>query len=112
MAEIHRTRTKEIRVKVYEEELQIAKEKANYCNLSMSDYIRKQIVDGAVIKIETDDIKAVSEELNKIGININQIARHVNEKGGNYDKQDMNMLIDEFRDIQSIIYSKFWGTES
>lgn len=106
-----RAREKEIRIKVTEAELQYAKDKASSCGLTMSDYIRKIILDGLVVKLETFDIKELSKELNKIGTNINQIAKHVNEKGGEYDKQDMNNLIEEFKEMQSIVYSKALGME-
>lgn len=111
MAEKDRLRRKKIQVFVTEAELQYAKDKACSCGLTMSDYIRKIILEGLVVKLETFDIKELSRELNKIGTNINQIARHVNEKGGEYDKQDMNNLIEEFKEMQSIIYSKALGME-
>lgn len=111
MAEKDRFRTKCLRVKVTEEELQIAKDKAEYCGLTMSDYLRKLIADGVIIKYESFDIKALGNEINKIGVNINQIAKHVNEKGGEYDRQDMDNLIREFQEMQAIIYSKVWGIE-
>jgi hypothetical protein len=41
-------------------------------------YARKMLIDGYVINIDTADIKAVAAEMQKIGVNINQIARRVN----------------------------------
>lgn len=111
MAEKDRLRTKEIRVKVTENELQIAKDKASYCNLTISDYIRKQITDGVVIRYQRFDIKELSYELNKIGININQIARNVNEKGGEYDKKDLEELKQEFENMRNSIYKIVYGIE-
>lgn len=111
MAEKDRYRKNCLRVKVSDEELLIAKQKADYCDLSMSDFIRKQIIDGVIIKYDRLDIKTLSNELNKIGVNINQIAKCVNEKGGEYDRQDMDNLIEEFQNIQTLIYSKVWGIE-
>lgn len=105
----NRSRNFEIRVKVTENELQFAKDKANYCNMSMSNLIRKFIMDGAVIKYEPFDIKELSNELNKIGVNINQIAKCVNEKGGEYDRQDIDNLIKDYQKLQEIIYAKIWG---
>jgi len=106
-----RAREKEIRIKVTEAELQYVKDKASSCGLTVSELGRKMFMEGLVVKLETFDIKELSRELNKIGTNINQIARHVNEKGGEYDKQDMNNLIEEFKEMQSIIYSKALGME-
>ena len=41
-----------------------------------SVYARKMLIDGYVIKIDYSDIKAMTAELQKIGTNINQIAKH------------------------------------
>ena len=71
--------------------------------------MRKQIADGVIVKYERFDIKDLANELNKIGININQIARHINERGGQYDREDMDNLITEFQNITSEIYSAIWG---
>lgn len=106
-----RPRDKEIRVKVSDQELQYAKDKAKYCGLSMSEYIRKQIIDGVVIKYEKFDIKALGNELSNISLNINQIARHVNQKGDKYDREDINKLISEVNEMQKIIYKNIWGVE-
>lgn len=106
-----RAREKEIRVKVTDDELQYAKEKAAYCGMTMSDFVRTQITEGFIIKYERFDIKKLANELNKIGVNINQIAKHVNEKGGEYDRQDIDDLINEFQEMQALIYSSVWGLE-
>ena len=106
-----RAREKEIRVKVTDDELQYAKDKAAYCGMTMSDFVRKQITEGFIIKYERFDIKKLANELNKIGVNINQIAKHVNEKGGEYDRQDIDDLINEFQEMQALIYSSVWGLE-
>ena len=104
-----RIRDKEIRVKVTDEELQYAKDKAECCGLTMSEYIRKVIKDGVVIKLETCDIKALTIELNKIGTNINQIAKQANETRGQSINEDMETLISQFSEMQQIIFDKVYG---
>lgn len=105
----NRLRTKQMNIRVTDEEYEKISDRAEYCNLSVSDYVRKQAVDGAIIKMETVDIKELSTELNKIGVNINQIAKHVNEKGGSYDREDMNSLVQEFSNLQELVYNKIYG---
>lgn len=105
----NRPRNLEIRVKVTPNEMNFAKDKAKYCCMSMSEMIRHYITDGAIIKYEPVDIKELSKEINKVGVNINQIARCVNEKGGNYDREDIDNLIKEFQRLQAEIYAKIWG---
>ena len=106
-----RAREKEVRVKLTEAELQYTKDKAKSCNLTMSEYIRRIIFAGVVIKLDTFDIKEMSVELNRIGTNINQIAKHVNEKGGDYERKDMSDLIKEFDKMKSALYAKALGME-
>jgi len=106
-----RAREKEVRVKLTEAELQYTKDKALSCKLTMSEYIRRIIFTGIVIKLDTFDIKQMSVELNRIGTNINQIAKHVNEKGDDYDKKTMAYVIQEFEKMKSALYAKALGME-
>ena len=55
----------------------------------MGAYLRKMAIDGYIINTDTTPIKQVYEEMHKIGVNINQIARRVNETGGVY-AEDMD----------------------
>lgn len=111
MAEKDRLRTKCVRVKLTDEEHEYFVAKAKSCGCTMSEYLRRIAKDGLIVKLETFDIKELSNELNHIGTNINQIAKHVNEKGGDYDKQDMDNLIEEFKEMQALIYAKVLGME-
>lgn len=111
MAEKDRLRTKKIQVFVTEAELQYARDKAKSCNLTMSQYIRQVIREGLIVKLETFDMKEMAMELNHIGININQIAWRVNERGGDYDKQDMENLIREINEMTSFVYKKALGMD-
>lgn len=106
-----RLRKREVGVKLTDNEWQYAKDKSQYYNKSMSEMIRHFIIEGVIIKYEPFDIKELSNEINKIGVNINQIAKYVNEKGGDYDRDDMEDLIREFQRLQVEIYAKIWGIE-
>lgn len=105
----NRPRNFEIRVKVTENELKFAKDKAKYLNMTMSNMIRSFIKDGVIVKYEPFDIKELSNEINKVGVNINQIAKCVNEKGGNYDKEDIENLKIEFQNLSDLIFNKVYG---
>ncbi len=48
---------------------------------NMAAYRRKIAVDGDIIQIGHSDIKAMTAEIQKIGVNVNQIARRVNSTG-------------------------------
>ena len=55
---------------------------------NMESYLRKMAIDGYIIQIDHSDIKAMTAEIQKIGVNINQIARRVNATGSVY-KEDI-----------------------
>lgn len=56
---------------------------------NLSAFVRKMLIDGYIILLDTPKIKAHTAQLQKIGVNINQIARRVNETGGVY-AEDMD----------------------
>lgn len=41
----------------------------------------RALIDGYIIAIDLQEVKAHTAQLQKIGVNVNQIARHINEKG-------------------------------
>jgi len=45
---------------------------------NLAAYMRKVAIDGYMIAVDNTDIKAMTAEIQKIGVNINQIARRVN----------------------------------
>jgi hypothetical protein len=53
--------------------------------------MRKVAIDGYIIAVDNSDIKAMTAEIQKIGVNINQIARRVNSTGRIYE-QDINEM--------------------
>ena len=58
---------------------------------NLAAYMRKIAIDGYVIKTDFTDLRAVAAEMQKIGVNINQIARRVNSTSRLYE-QDFEEL--------------------
>ena len=52
---------------------------------NFSAYARKMLIDGYVIQVDYSDVKKMTAEIQKIGVNINQIARRVNATGTVYE---------------------------
>ena len=48
--------------------------------------MRKVAIDGYMIAVDNTDIKAMTAEIQKIGVNINQIARRVNSTTRIYEQ--------------------------
>ena len=93
MAEKDRLRSKKIHVFLSDNEHELLSDKASYCGLNNSEYIRSIIVNGAVINYSMGDIPAAIAEIKRVGNNINQIAKKLNETNNFYKK--------EFEDLKS-----------
>jgi hypothetical protein len=74
---MERKRDKQINIRLTEDEYLDVCKKINEAELSLSKYIRKSIL-GKEIKI-ISGIKELVRELNRIGNNLNQLTRKVNE---------------------------------
>ena len=81
-----RKRTVQIKFRVTEEERALIEEKMKLVpTRNMEAYLRKMAIDGYIIQIDHSDIKAMTAEIQKIGVNVNQIARRVNATGNVYE---------------------------
>lgn len=105
----NRTRNIVLRVPVTAEERALIEKKMQQMGTRcFSVYARKMLIDGYVVKIDYSDIKAMTAELQKIGTNINQIARRVNATGTIYaqDIEDIKGVLNEIWLSQRSILSK------
>ena len=87
-----RKRTVQIKFYVTEEEKNLIEEKMKLIpTRNMVAYLRKIAIDGYVIQVDYTDIKAMTAEIQKIGVNVNQIAKRVNSTGSVY-KEDIEEI--------------------
>ena len=65
--------------------------------INLSAFARKILIDGYIIQLDMAEVKAHSAQLQKIGVNINQITRRINETGRIYadDMGEVKRLMDE-----------------
>ena len=95
-----RKRTIQIKFRVTEEERALIEEKMKLIpTRNMAAYLRKMAIDGYVIQVDHSDIKAMTAEIQKIGVNINQIARRANATGNVYHED-----IEEIKGVLSEIW--------
>ena len=75
--------------------------------MTHSQYARKMLIDGYVVHIDTTDIRAQTAELQKIGVNVNQIARRLNSMGPLYaqDVADIKGALTQIWQLQRYILS-------
>ena len=80
-------RKRKVQIKFYvtEEERALIEQKMKLVpTRNMAAYLRKIAIDGYIIQTDHSDIKAMTAEIQKIGVNINQIAKRVNATGSVY----------------------------
>ena len=75
---------------------------------NFSPYARKMLIDGYIVHMDTSDIRAQTAELQKIGVNINQIARRINSTGAVYaqDVEDIKGALAQIWQLQRSILSR------
>lgn len=82
-----RKRNVQIKFRVTEQERELIEEKMKLLHTkNLAAYMRKMAIDGYIIQVDHSDIKAMTAEIQKIGVNINQIARRVNSTGSVYEQ--------------------------
>ena len=104
----NRTRKIVLRVPVTLEERELIRQKMALLHTrNFSAYARKMLIDGYVVHIDTTDIRAQTAELQKIGVNINQIARRQNSMGPLYtqDVADIKGALAQIWQLQRYILS-------
>ena len=105
----NRTRNIVLRVPVTVEERAMIERKMQQMGTGcFSVYARKMLIDGYVVRLDYSDVKAMTAELQKIGTNINQLAKRVNDTGTLYaqDIEDIKGAMAEIWQLQRSILSK------
>ena len=94
----NRKRNVQIIIRVTEEERALIEEKMQQIpTLNLSAYARKILIDGYIITLDLQEVKGHTAQLQKIGVNINQIAKHINETGRIYadDMDEIKRAMEE-----------------
>ncbi|MCL1885051.1 MAG: MobC family plasmid mobilization relaxosome protein [Defluviitaleaceae bacterium] len=78
----NRKRAVQLIVRVTQEEKDhIYKNMALYGAENFNTYARNMLIDGYVVEVDTQHFQTLASEVNKIGVNINQITRIANTTG-------------------------------
>ena len=111
----HRTRV--VKTRMTEEEYQDFLERLSQYNISQSEFIRQSISKAVIRPVITvssvnDDLLSaigkLTSEYGKIGNNLNQIARYLNEYGAPYNalSSDLRAAIAELADLKYEVLRK------
>ena len=79
--------------------------------INLCAYARKMLIDVYVILLDLQEVKAHTAQLQKIGVNVNQIARRINEAGRIYadDMDEIKRLMEEGRRLERRLLLQFKG---
>ena len=107
-----RKRNVQIIVRVTEEERVSIEEKMKQIpTINLSAYARKMLIDGYIIILDLQEVKAHTAQLQKIGVNINQIAKRINGTGRIYpdDMDELKRLMEEVWRLERRLLLQFKG---
>ena len=81
-------------IDVTEAERTLVESQARAAGLSVTEYSRQRVLSGKVTAAPTRDTASLITELNRIGVNLNQIARQIN-RGRDHDPHHLNAVLGE-----------------
>ncbi len=108
----NRKRNVQIIIRVTEEERALIEEKMQQIpTLNLSAYARKILIDGYIITLDLQEVKGHTAQLQKIGVNINQIAKRINETGRIYadDMDEIKRVMEEVWRLERLLLLQFKG---
>ena len=108
----NRKRNVQIIVRVTEDERTLIEEKMRQIpTMNLSAYSRKMLIDGYIIVLDLQKVKAHTVQLQKIGGNLNQITKCINETGRIYDNDmdELKRLMNEVWKLERQLLLQFKG---
>ena len=95
-----------MRLAVTEDEKKLIEEKMKILGThNFGAYARKMLIDGYIIKVDYSEQRKLAAEVNKIGVNINQICKRINETGRAF-AEDVAELKSRMEDVWQLLKSK------
>ncbi len=108
----NRKRNVQMIIRVTEEERALIEEKMQQIpTLNLSAYARKILIDGYIITLDLQEVKEHTAQLQKIGVNVNQIAKRINETGRIYadDMDEIKRVMEEVWRLERRLLLQFKG---
>ena len=94
-----------MRLAVTEDEKKLIEEKMKILGTrNFGAYARKMLIDGYIIKVDYSEQRKLAAEVNKIGVNINQICKQINSTDHIY-AEDVSELKSRMEDIWRLLKS-------
>lgn len=100
MKKSNRTRPREIKFRVTDEEFLIIRRKMIMSRMRNREaFIRKMLIEGVIVNVDTAPLEDIFYEMHKIGTNVNQIAKVANTNG--------TISQDEFKELKEKV-NEIW----
>lgn len=99
---MNRARPKQIVIRASQEEFEKIKQKVEASKQKQNEYILKSLLDKDIIVI--DGIRELTAELKRIGNNLNQLTRSVNEGKANCS-QELQDINGEMKEVWQLLRS-------
>ena len=100
-----RKRAIQLKLWVDENEKNLIEEKMKILGTrNFGAYARKMLIDGYIIKVDYSEQRKLAAEVNKIGVNINQVCKRINETGRAF-AEDVSELKSRMEDIWRLLKS-------
>lgn len=100
---VNRKRNVQLKVYVSEREKELIEQKYKMSNeKTFTEYAIKALLYRNIYKVNDEDLKTLYTEINRVGTNINQIAKRVNETGNIY-KNDLEEIKSKLNSIDNFI---------
>ena len=101
-----RKRAIQLKLWVDENEKNLIEEKMKILGTrNFGAYARKMLIDGYIIKVDYSEQRKLAAEVNKIGVNINQICKRINSIDHIY-AEDVSELKSRMEDVWRLLKSK------
>lgn len=109
----NRTRDLQLIVRVSSKEKEhINKKMEQYGTTNFNAYARKMLIDGYVIEVDLSMYHELANEVNKVGVNVNQIAKIANQTGSIHPSEitKIKELINEIWQLLKLSLSELQST--
>ncbi len=101
----NRTRDRQLIIRVTPDERALIRKKMEKAGLTnFNAYARKMLLGGYVVHVDLSEFQALAKEVNKVGVNINQIAKFSNSIGGLF-AADINEMKEQVNEIWLLLKS-------
>ncbi|MBA2796692.1 plasmid mobilization protein [Streptococcus porcinus] len=101
--ESNRSRPIQKKIRINESERQLIKRKMAEVNIkNFNTFARYMLTTGKVVTIDYSELTQLRTEINRIGVNINQIVKYIN-MSEEVSKEDYKLLLESLTDVKNLL---------